>query len=88
VRKTDTKKTQLPDAYFYTVTNGQPLRTRTQAQAEAGIADVKGGASFILGDHRVAEQRRALQMAKAPLTHLYATQGQLMLHLPGEHLAL
>jgi hypothetical protein len=88
VKKTDTKKTQLPDAYPYTVKNSQLLRTRTQWQAQAGIAEVKGGASFTLGDHRIAEQLRALELGKASVRHLYATQGQAMLHLPGEPLPL
>ncbi len=88
VKKTDTKKTQLPDGYAYTVKNGQLLRTRVQSQAQIGIADVKGGGSFILGDHRVAEQLRALEMNKTSVRHMYATQGQSMLHLPGERLPL
>jgi len=88
VKKTDTKKTQLPDVYVHTVKNGQLLRTRTQWQTEGGIADVKGGASFTLGNHPVAEQLRALEMDKTSVRHVYATWGQAMLHLPGERVPL
>lgn len=74
--------------YSYTVKDGQLLRTLIQTQGEYGIARFRGGASYTLGDHPIAEELRALGIAKTAVECLYAPQVQSMLHPAGERLPL
>jgi len=74
--------------YSYTVKDGQLLRTLLQSQGQVGIARFRGGASYTLGDHPIAEELRALGMGKTAVECLYAPQVQSMLHPPGERLPL
>jgi len=79
---------QSEDIYTYTVKHDQLLRTLVQAQGQNSISDVRGGASYTLGDHPIAEELRALEMDKTSLLHRYAPQMRSMLHQPGERLPL
>lgn len=74
--------------YSYTVKNGQLLRTLIQTQGQFGIARFRGGASYTLGDHPIAEELRALGMGKKAVECLWAPQVQSMLHPAGERLPL
>jgi hypothetical protein len=76
------------DTYTYTVKDGQFLRTYIPLQGQSGTTDVKGSASYILGDHPIAEELRALGMDKTSVWHQYAPQLQAILYLPGERLPL
>jgi hypothetical protein len=76
------------ELYTYTVKDGQLLRTLIQQQGQIGTSDVRGGASYTLGDHTIAEELRALGMDKTSVLHQYAPQSQSMLHLSGERLPL
>jgi len=74
--------------YSYTVKGGQLLRTLIQTQGQFGMARFRGGASYTLGDHPIAEELRALGMGKTAVECLYAPQVQSMLHPAGERLSL
>ena len=81
-------RTKSMNYYSYTVKDGQLLRTLIQTQGEYGIARFRGGASYTLGDHAIAEELRALGIAKTAVECLYARQVQSMLHPAGERLPL
>jgi hypothetical protein len=74
--------------YSYTVKDGQLLRTLVQAWGQVGIGRFRGGASYTLGDHPMAEELRALGMGKTAVERLYAPQVQSMLHAAGQRLPL
>jgi len=82
------REPQSSEFCTYTVKDGQLLRTLVQQQGQVGASDVRGGASYTLGDHPIAEELRALGMDKTSVLHQYAPQLQSMLHLPGERLPL
>ena len=81
-------RSRLMNYYSYTVKDGQLLRTLIQPQGQQGITRFRGGASYTLGDHPIAEELRALGMGKTAVERLYAPQVQSMLHLAGERLPL
>ena len=60
----------------YTVKDGQLLKTLIQAQGRFGTARFRGGASYALGDHPIAEELRALGMGETAVERLYAPQMQ------------
>jgi hypothetical protein len=74
--------------HSYTVKDGQLLRTLIQTQGQLGIARFRGGASYTLGDHPIAEELRALGMGKTAVERRYAPRVQSMLHPAGERLSL
>jgi hypothetical protein len=74
--------------YTYTVKDNQLLRTLIQVQGQSGTTTVKGGASYNLGDHPIAEELQALEMDGASTGHQYAPQLQSILYLAGERLPL
>ncbi|MDH7475782.1 MAG: acetoacetate decarboxylase family protein [Anaerolineae bacterium] len=74
--------------YSYTVKDGQLLRTLIQTQGQFGIARFRGGASYTLGDHPIAEELRTLGMGKTAVERLWAPQMHSMLHPAGERLSL
>jgi hypothetical protein len=76
------------ESWTYTVKDGQLVRTLIQSRGQIGGSQAPGGATFALGDHPVAEQLRALGIGEASIGHQYVPQVQLMLHAPGERLAL
>jgi len=87
VKKVATR-TRLMNYYSYTVKDGQLLRTLIQIQGQVGITRFRGGASYTLGDHPIAEELRALGMGKTAVERLYAPQVQSMLHPASERLPL
>ncbi len=76
------------DFYSYTIKDGRLLRTRIQTQGQFGVARFRGGASYTLGDHPIAEELRALGMGKTAVECLWAPNVQSMLHPAGERLSL
>ncbi len=87
VKKLATRARQM-NFYSYTVKDGQLLRTLIQTQGLFGLVRFRGGASYTLGDHPIAEELRALGMGKTAVECLYASQVQSMLHPAGERLPL
>jgi len=79
VEKTATKARTI-NYRTYTVKDGHLLKTLIQAQWQFGIARFRGGASYALGDHPIAEDLRALGMGETAVVRLYAPQVQSMLH--------
>jgi hypothetical protein len=71
VEKMDTEAESW-DWYIYGVRDGELLRTHISSQGQRKILDVKGGASYFLGDHSVAEQLRALKIGAVSIAHEYA----------------
>jgi hypothetical protein len=76
------------DFYTYSVKDGQLLKTLVQAQGQIGIARNRGGASYILGDHPISEELRALGMGGTAVECQYAPQVQSLLHPAGKRLPL
>jgi hypothetical protein len=76
------------DIYTYSVKDGQLLRTLVQAKGQVCIARNRGGASYILGDHPIAEELRALGMGDTAVECQYAPQVQSLLHPAGERLPM
>jgi len=74
--------------HSYTVKGGQLLRTLIQTRGDFNIARFRGGASFNLGDHPIAEELRALGIGKTAVERRYLTNMQSMLHPPGECMPL
>ena len=87
VKKLATKARRI-SLYSYTVKNGQLLKTPIQTQGEYGIAKFPGGASYILGDHPIAEELKTLGMGKNAVGRFYAPQVQSLLHAASTRLAL
>lgn len=81
-------RTRLMNYYSYTVKDGQLLKTLIQTKEQSGITRFRGGASYTLGDHPIAEELRSLGMGKTAVERLYAPQVQSMLHPAGERLPL
>ena len=69
--------------HCYTVKDGQLLRPLIQAQGQFGIARFRGGASYALGHHPIAEELRALGMGETAVERIYVPQAQSMQY-PGE----
>ncbi len=87
VKKLDTR-TRPICLYSYTVKDGQLLKTLIQTQGQYGITKFPGGASYILGDHPMAEELKTLGMGKTAVGRFYAPQVQSLLPLASERLAL
>jgi hypothetical protein len=81
-------RSQRMDVYTYTVREGELLKTRFELQGLSAMSRSRGGASYILGDHTVADELRALSMVETAVGRMYAPQMQSMLHKPTEHLPL
>ena len=87
VRKLVTEP-QSWDWYLYGVRDGQLLRTLGQMQGQKGTTDVRGGASYALGDHPISEKLRSLKIDETSIAHEYAPQLQSLLNPPSERLPL
>ena len=87
VKKMDTEPISL-DFHVYTVKDGQLMRTLVQTYGQAGTSSLTGGASYILGDHIIAEELRNLEMGETALEYSFTLQMQMMLHKPGERLPM
>ena len=81
-------KARAMNYYCYTVKDGQLLRTLIQAQGQFGIAKFRGGASYALGDHPIAEELRALGIGETAVERIYVPQAQSMQHPAGKRLPL
>ncbi|MGB3906475.1 MAG: acetoacetate decarboxylase family protein [Anaerolineae bacterium] len=71
------------DWYTYTVKGHELLKTRIQVQGEIGMSALRGGATYTLGDHPIADELRSLDIGDKTVQCIYAPQLQSMLH-PGE----
>jgi hypothetical protein len=67
------------DLYTYTVKNSELLRTPIQAHGNYGMVRFRGGASFKLGTHPIAEELRSLSMRETAVECRYATHLQSLL---------
>ncbi|HUW10400.1 MAG TPA: acetoacetate decarboxylase family protein [Anaerolineae bacterium] len=67
----------------YTVKDDELLKTRTHVQGEMGISMLRGGATYALGDHPIADELRSLDMGDKAVQFIYAPQLQSLLY-PGE----
>jgi hypothetical protein len=76
------------DFYTYTVRDGQLLHTRVQTRGQYGIARFRGGASFTLGDHAIADELRSLEISAKPVEVYSIPSLQSMLHAAGRRLPL
>jgi hypothetical protein len=74
------------DYTLYTVKDGRVLRWRFETRGEYGIVDLRGGASYTLGDHPIADELRCLRMGHTALERIYAPRLQAMLHPPPQRL--
>lgn len=81
-------RSQRMDIYLYSVKEGELLKTRSEMQGLVGLSRSRGGASYTLGDHVIADELRALGMGATAVGRMYGPQVQSMLHKAGERLAL
>jgi hypothetical protein len=79
VRKWPTKIRSV-NYHSYTVKGGQLLQTPVQTRGRYGIARFKGGASYTLGNHPIAEELRRLGIGERALESQYAPELQSLLH--------
>jgi len=82
-----TTKPQHIDVYTYSMKDNQLLRTLVQTQGLYGTTRLPGGASYVLGDHPIADELKTLGMSKVAVGRFYATQVQSLLHAASERLA-
>jgi len=87
VRKSPTKMESY-DTYTYTVKDGQLIRALLKVQGQNSTIYVSGGASYILGDHPISEEIKALGIGSTSVMCRYAPQLKMLLHLPEERLPL
>jgi hypothetical protein len=87
VRKWDTKFKAI-NYYTYTVKDGRILKTPVQTQGHYGIAKFRGGASYTLGSHPIAEELGNVGIGKRAIESQYAPQLQSMLYPAKERLPL
>lgn len=76
------------DFFTYTVLDGQLLHTRVQTQGQYGISRFRGGASFTLGDHPIADELRSLDIGARPVEVYSIPSVQSLLHPAGQRLPL
>lgn len=74
--------------YTFTVKEGQLMSTRITIQGQRGLTNARGGASYILGDHPIAEELRALEVGETSMGHEYDPKLQSVLPLPEEQFSL
>ena len=86
----DDQPTRLRDMdfYTYTVLDGQLLHTRVQTRGQYGMARFRGGASFELGDHPIADELRALDVGAKPVEVYSIPSLQSLLYPAGRRLPL
>ena len=86
----DDQPTRLRDMdfYTYTVLDGQLLHTRVQTRGQYGIARFRGGASFELGDHPIADEIRALDVGTRAVEVYSIPSLQSLLYPAGQRLPL
>ncbi len=78
VRKLAEAKTRPIVVNSYTVKDGQLLKTQAEIRGAYGLTNFKGGASFTLGDHPVAEELRRLGIKQKAVSCTYASRAQLI----------
>ena len=78
VRKLAEGKTRPIVVNSYTVKDGQLLKTRAEIRGAYGLTNFKGGASFTLGDHPIAEELRSLGIKHKAVSCTYASRAQLI----------
>jgi hypothetical protein len=64
----------------YTVKGDELLKTPVQVQGEMGISMLRGGVTYTLGDHPIADELRSLDISDKAVQHIYAPQVQSLLH--------
>ena len=62
------------DIYAYTVKDGKLLRTLIQMQGQVGTSSLAGGASYILGDHPIAEELQNMEIGETAIEYAYTPQ--------------
>jgi hypothetical protein len=73
--------------HLYNIKDGEILRTPFEFQGEYGTATLRGGASYTLGDHPIADELRGLKMGHVALMREYSPRLQALLHAaPGRRL--
>jgi hypothetical protein len=75
VNKLDTENESW-DWYVYGMRDGDLLRTHISSRGQRNILNVKGGASYFLGDHPIAEQLKTMKIDAVSITHEYAPRLQ------------
>jgi hypothetical protein len=76
-------KPQSTEWPTYSVKGDELLKTRTQVQGEMGVSALRGGVTYTLGDHPIADELRSLDISDKAVQYIYAPQLQSMLY-PGE----
>lgn len=72
----------------YTVKGDELLKTPIQGQGEMGISMLRGGATYTLGDHPIADELRSLDVSEKAVQYIYAPQAQSLLRAAEKRLPL
>lgn len=78
--RTSETRTQARDFYAFPQKTGHFLRTRVQTRGLYDETRFAGGASYTLGEHRIARELKALGMRPVCLDRIYAFRAQSLLH--------
>ncbi len=70
----------------YTYKDGSVLKTSVDAEGLVGTSQVKDGAKFKLGTHRIADELRGLNLGPEAVEYQYIPQMYSLLHKPSERL--
>jgi hypothetical protein len=76
-------KPSTTDWPTYTVKDDELLWTRTHVQGEMGVWARRGGATYTLGDHPIADELRSLDLGEKAVQYIYGPHLQSLLW-PGE----
>jgi hypothetical protein len=76
-------KPSTTDWPTYTVKDDELLWTRSHVQGEMGIWARRGGVTYALGDHPIADELRSLDLGDKAVQYIYAPRLQSLLY-PGE----
>ncbi len=79
---------QSLEAVCFTVKAKQLFVTPLLFKGEWGTSGSVGGASFVLGDHPIAQELRGLEIGATSVEHTYAPHQYSLLYLPRERLPL
>lgn len=78
--RTSETRTRARDFYAFPQKSGAFLRTRVQTRGLYDETRFSGGASYTLGEHRIARELKALGMHSVCLDRIYASRAQSLLH--------
>ena len=71
----------------YTYKDGSILKSLVETEGHVGFSRKAGGAKLELGDHKIAEDLKQLEISHEAFEYQYIPKMYMLLHQPSEHLA-